>query len=46
VQTGSIVPETEAIPEGKALLALGPRYFMTEASVTNTAIALAMKIPS
>src|SRR4030042_5002746 len=42
-QTARMVPDTDATPYASALFALGPRYFLTEAWLTNTPIAPAMK---
>src|SRR4030042_3917797 len=42
-QTARIVPETEATPYAINLFAFAPRYFITEAWLTKTEIAPAMK---
>src|SRR4030042_1074856 len=42
-QTARMVPETEATPYERTLFAFGPRYLITEAWLTNTPIAPAMK---
>ena len=42
-QTARIVPDTLATPYASTLFALAPRYFITDASLTNTPMAPAMK---
>jgi hypothetical protein len=42
-QTAKMLPDTAATPYARIFFALGPKYFITAAWLTNTPIAPAMK---